>query len=227
LSRTAGGRSFFERLRGARVVAHPGDPPAEAQMTLIQNDFRADVVAPFAGVVSEPEIYIADEAPQDFFARETLLDAAFGPARFEKTAERLREGRLPAEGLALVMKHGALLMGTLRLWHVDAGGADALMLGPLAIAKPYRSRGFGRRMMAEALFRAFAAGHRAVLLVGDAPYYEAFGFSRRVTRGLMLPGPVDEARFLGLELAAGALQGVQGLVRATGRLEPARLREAA
>ncbi len=129
-------------------------------MTLIQNDFRADVVAPFAGVVSEPEIYIADEAPQDFFAREALLDAAFGPARFEKTAERLREGRLPAEGLALVMKHGALLMGTLRLWHVEAGGVDALMLGPLAIAKPYRSRGFGRRMMAEALFRAFVAGHR-------------------------------------------------------------------
>jgi predicted N-acetyltransferase YhbS len=204
--------------------------PAEAKMTLIENDFRADGVAPFAAFVSEPEIYIADEAPQDFFAREALLDAAFGPDRFEKTAGRLREGRLPAAGLALVMKHGPLLMGTLRLWHVDAGGAEALMLGPLAIAKPYRSRGFGRRLMAEGLFRAYAAGHRAVLLVGDAPYYEAFGFSRRATLGLALPGPVDEARFLGLELAPGALQGAKGLVRATGRLAPpapAALREAA
>jgi predicted N-acetyltransferase YhbS len=201
-------------------------------MTLIQNDFRqvdfrTDVVASGAGVVSEPEIFIADEAPQDFFAREALLNVAFGPARFGKTAERLREGRLPAEGLALVMKHGSSLMGTVRLWHVDAGGADALMLGPLAIAKPYRSRGFGRRMMAEALFRAFAAGHGAVLLVGDAPYYEAFGFSRRLTCGLVLPGPVDEARFLGLELAAGALLGAKGLVRATGRLAPRALLEAA
>ena len=53
-----------------------------------------------------------------------LLDAAFGPDRFEKTGERLREGRLPAAGLALVMKHGPLLVGTLRLWHVDAGGAE-------------------------------------------------------------------------------------------------------
>lgn len=201
-------------------------------MTLIQNDsrpvdFRTDVVAPCTGVVSEPEMHIADEAPQDFFAREALLNAAFGPARFGKTAERLREGRLPAQGLALVMKHGSSLMGTVRLWRVDAGGADALMLGPLAIAKSYRSRGFGRRMMAEALFRAFAAGHGAVLLVGDAPYYEAFGFSRRLTRGLVLPGPVDEARFLGLELAAGALQGAKGLVRATGRLAPGALLEAA
>ena len=114
-------------------------------------------------------------------------------------------------------------MGTVRLWPVDAGGADALLLGPLAIAKPYRSRGFGRRLMAEALFRAFVAGHGAVLLVGDAPYYEAFGFSRRLTRGLAMPGPVDEARFLGLELAAGALQGAKGLVRATGLLARRRI----
>jgi predicted N-acetyltransferase YhbS len=84
--------------------------------------------------------------------------------------------------------------------------------------------------MAEALFRAVVAGHAAVLLVGDAPYDEAFGFSRRATLGLALPGPVDEARFLGLELAPGALQGAKGLVRPTGRLAspaPGALREAA
>jgi predicted N-acetyltransferase YhbS len=115
----------------------------------------------------------------------------------------------------------------LRLWHVDAGGAAALMLGPLAIAKPYRSRGFGRRLMAEALFRAFIAGHGAVLLVGDAPYYGAFGFSRRHTRDLVLPGPVDEARFLGLELKSGALHDAKGLIKATGSLQHAELREAA
>jgi predicted N-acetyltransferase YhbS len=195
-------------------------------MTLVQNQFRADVL-PFLGVVGEPEVRIAEEAPQDFFAREALLDAAFGAARFEKTAERLREGRLPAEGLALVVRREQALIGTIRLWHVDAGGADALLLGPLAIAKPFRSRGFGRRLMAEALFRAVVRRHGAVLLVGDAPYYEAFGFSRRLTRNLVLPGPVDERRFLGLELAPGALWEANGPVKATGRLEMADLRSAA
>lgn len=195
-------------------------------MTLIENDFHAPPAA-FAGVVSEPEIYIADEAPQDFFAREALLDSAFGAARFDKTAERLREGRLPADRLALVMKHEDALIGTLRLWDVEAGGAQALMLGPLAIAKPYRSRGFGRRLMAEGLFRAMIYGHRAVLLVGDAPYYGPFGFSRRHTRGLTLPGPVDEMRFLGLELVDGALRDARGPVIAIGRVDPARLRQAA
>jgi predicted N-acetyltransferase YhbS len=70
--------------------------------------------------------------------------------------------------------------------------------------------------MAEALFRAASAGHKAVLLVGDAAYYEPFGFSRPHTLGLVLPGPVDEARFLGLELKSGALNGAKGLVTPAG-----------
>ena len=116
-------------------------------MTLISNDFMPDAPR-FAAFVAEPEIHIADEARADIFAREALLEAAFGLARFEKTAERLREGRRPAKGLALVMKDAGRLIGTLRLWHVDAGGVDALLLGPLAIERSHRSRGFGRRMIA-------------------------------------------------------------------------------
>jgi predicted N-acetyltransferase YhbS len=183
-------------------------------MTLISNDFMPNAPR----FVAAPEIHIADEARADILAREALLEAAFGPTRFEKTVERLREGRLPAKGLALAMKDADRLIGTLRLWHVDAGGVDALLLGPLAIEKSYRSRGFGGRMIAEALFRAFVSGHKAVLLIGDAPYYAASGFSRRPTENLMLPGPVDEARFLGLELVAGALQDAKGVVMPAGAL---------
>ena len=68
------------------------------------------------------------------------------------------------------------------------------------------------------LLRAKELGHRAVLLVGDAPYYERFGFFRAGAEGLELPGPVDLARFLGLELQPGALADASGLVRATGAL---------
>lgn len=201
-------------------------------MTLISNQIEPRVPL-FIGCVSEPNVYIADEKPTDFAAREILLDAAFGPARLEKTAERLREGRLPARGLALAMKDAEQLIGTLRLWPVRAGVVAALLLGPLAIAQAYRRRGLGRRLIAEALFRAFVAGHEAVLLVGDAPYYEAFGFSRRHTLDLILPGPVDESRFLGLELRAGALKEAKGLVEAAGapafasHRDPAHFRHAA
>ena len=44
--------------------------------------------------------------------------------------------------------------------------------------------------------------------------------SSRGDRGLWLPGPVESGRFLGLELAPGALSGARGFVSATGELEP-------
>ncbi|WOJ91422.1 N-acetyltransferase [Methylocapsa polymorpha] len=166
-----------------------------------------------------PAIHIVDESAADVHARESLLDEAFGAARFEKTAQRLRDSRLPAPGLALAAKDGDALVGTLRMWSIEAGGVPALLLGPLAVAKSCRSRGVGRRLMAEALFRAFVAGHKAILLVGDAPYYEPFGFTRRHTVDLSLPGPVDEGRFLGLEIEKGALTEAKGLVKATGALD--------
>jgi predicted N-acetyltransferase YhbS len=176
-------------------------------MTAISN---FDVHAPaFAGVVGKPNLTIATESPADSWARERLLDEAFGPARCDKTVEHLRAGRLPARGLALVAKDAGELIGTF-------GEVPALLLGPLAVAKAYRSRGLGRRLIAEAIFRAASARHKAVLLTGDASYYELFGFSRRHTLGLVLPGPVDEARFLGLELESGALQVARGFVTAAG-----------
>jgi len=169
------------------------------------------------------EIHILEETQADVFARENLLDEAFGPARFKKTCVRLRDGRLPARGLALAAKSsGGELAGTLRLWHIKAGKADALLLGPLAVAESRRGLGLGRKLIGEALFRAVCFGHKAVLLVGDAPYYSAFGFDRNLTKNLNLPGPVDPNRFLGLELHEGALAGAEGLVTASGAIDPSK-----
>jgi predicted N-acetyltransferase YhbS len=161
---------------------------------------------------------LREERAADVDAREALLDAAFGPARFEKTCERLREGRMPALGLSFVATKGAALVGTLRLWRVEAGDREALMLGPLAVAAECRSAGIGRALIEHGLQRAQKLGHESVILVGDAPYYGRFGFSRAHTLGLTLPGPVDENRFLGLELVPGALAGAKGRVVGTGLL---------
>ena len=189
-------------------------------MTYVSNNFAAaSKVVNFADFFkAEPALRIRDERPGDLSAREALLDASFGPARREKTSERLRENRLPAAGLALAAIEAGKLVGTLRLWHVDAGSAacPALLLGPLAVAQSHRSKGLGTKLICEALYRAMVRGHDAVLLVGDLAYYERFGFRRGVTTGLDLPGPVERARFLGLELEAGALAGARGMVRATG-----------
>ena len=174
------------------------------------------------GLFVDP-IHIGLERPGDIAARERLLDLAFGPARFAKTSEKLRSGRVPARGLSLIARvatpAGEIVVGTVRLWHVAAGGVPALMLGPLAVDARYRCFGVGARLMREALDRATALGHAAIILVGDAPYYARFGFTRAHTLGLQLPGPVEDDRFLGLELKPGALAPADGLVRPTGALD--------
>jgi predicted N-acetyltransferase YhbS len=92
----------------------------------------------------------------------------------------------------------------------------------LAVDPLRQGLGIGSRLMREALSRAADLGHRAVLLVGDAPYYERFGFSVEKAAGLRLPGPFERGRFLGRELVPGALDGASGLVSATGADEPVR-----
>ena len=154
---------------------------------------------------------IRQERPADIVAREALLDEAFGETRTAKTSERLREDRLPAEGLAFIAADGRRVIGTARLWHVACGaGQPALLLGPVAVAADCRGRGIGAALVRRAVAEARKRGHGAVMLVGDAPYYGRFGFSAAKTGALWLPGPFERHRLLALELAPGALDGARG-----------------
>jgi predicted N-acetyltransferase YhbS len=165
-------------------------------------------------------IKIRPETPFDVVRREALLDQAFGDSRFTKTAQRLREDRLPERGLSFVASADGRLIGTVRLWKVSAGpGRPSLLLGPLAVASDARSCGIGADLMRHALEQAQRRGHRAVLLVGDAPYYGRFGFSAEKTGALWLPGPYAPERLLARELVPGALEGARGLINPTGRAE--------
>jgi predicted N-acetyltransferase YhbS len=163
-------------------------------------------------------VAIRHERPADVERRESLLDLSYGPIRFAKASERLREGRLPE--LSLIAAEGRRLVGTVRLWRIAAGpGRPALLLGPLAVAPDRRNRGIGSTLVQQALRAAARHAHRAVLLVGDAPYYGRFGFSSAKTGALWLPGPYEQHRLLGCELAPRALDGAQGLISACGPLE--------
>src|SRR5256886_16692014 len=163
---------------------------------------------------------IRAERASDVAAREALLDACFGDNRHTRTCQRLRDGRAPAEGLALSAVRQGRLVGSVRLWHVSAGGKPALMLGPLAVEPSSRKLGVGAALMDHALAAARARGHRAVILLGDAPYYARFGFSALKTGELSLPGPFERDRLLALELAEGALDGAWGMIAAQGAPAP-------
>ena len=166
-------------------------------------------------------VTIREEKIADAAAREALLDAAYGASRFTKASERLREGRLPADSLSLVAVERGRIVGTVRLWHVTAGPEQpGLLLGPLAVDPAHRNRGIGSALVRRAIARARLAGHRAILLVGDAPYYGRFGFTAAPTGELWMPGRFERDRLLALELKPGALAGARGLIAATGALAP-------
>jgi hypothetical protein len=155
---------------------------------------------------------IRAEKASDVAAREALLDVAFGENRHTRTCQCLRDGRAPAEGLAFSAVARGKIVGTLRLWHVSAGGTRALVLGPLAVDCAFRKLGVGAALITRALAAARARGHRAVLLLGDAAYYVRFGFSAAKTAELALPGAYEQERLLGIELSPGALDGAWGMI---------------
>jgi predicted N-acetyltransferase YhbS len=167
---------------------------------------------PVAPISEAAPFVIRAERASDVVAREALLDACFGENRHMRTCQRLRDGRAPAEGLALSVVRQGRLVGTVRLWHVSAGGIPALVLGPLAVDPSCRALGIGAALMEHALASAKTRGHGAVILLGDPPYYARFGFSPEATADLSLPGPYERERLLGLELQQGALGGAAGMV---------------
>ena len=159
-------------------------------------------------------ISIRTENTTDITAREALLDAAYGPSRFRKPSEKIRLGRKTAE--ALVAVDGDRIVGTVRLWHVDCGGRQAVLLGPLAVACDRQREGIGAALMRAAVDAARSRSHAAIVLVGDPAYYGRFGFTAEKTGALAMPGPFEPHRMLGLELVPGALDAAAGLIAPAG-----------
>lgn len=154
-------------------------------------------------VESPALIAIAPEAPGDAFGIESVVAAAFGPGRFAKTAERLREGSEPIAGF--VAREGGRIVGSVRLWPICIGGAPAAFLGPIAVELEHRKGGVGAELVDACLKAAADLGLRAILLVGDSPYFGRFGFER--AEGVALPGPVDPRRVLVKVLYGGSPTG--------------------
>lgn len=156
---------------------------------------------------------IRPELASDADAIERLHERAFGPGRFARTAFRLREDAPVDARFSFTALVGTLIVGSVRVTPVAAGGQAALMLGPLTVDPAFEGRGIGAALMEKAIAAAQATEMPIILLVGDEAYYRRFGF-KIVPRGqLRLPGPVDPARFLVRELRDGALAGITGEVR--------------
>lgn len=140
---------------------------------------------------------------------------AFGPGRFARTAYRVREGRPPVSPYCRIALADDSLIAALRFTEVTIGGTPgALLLGPLAVDPEFANKGYGRQLISEGLDAARGGGISLVVLVGDVPYYGRFGFTPVPPGSITLPGPVNPARILALELREGAAAEHRGALTA-------------
>ncbi|MBI1200731.1 MAG: GNAT family N-acetyltransferase [Phenylobacterium sp.] len=152
-----------------------------------------------------PALAFVNEAPEHAQDIEALLTRAFGPGRFAKVSERVREFAEFAPELSFCAFEEGRLLGVVRMWRVAAGGQPIVFLGPLAVDETDRKNGLGALLVERACAAAQAAGEAAVLLVGDLPFFQRVGFS--VAPDVVLPGPVDPKRVLVRKFADVAVTG--------------------
>ena len=156
------------------------------------------------------------EQPQDAALIAALVDRAFGPGRHAKAADRLRETNTLIPDLSFTAWDGETLVGSVRLWPVAIGGEPVVFLGPIAVEAELRKHRIGQTLVERACEAAVKAGWRAVLLVGDAPYFGRVGFDAAPAKAVRMPGPVDQRRVLLKALREGGADELAGLVAVSG-----------
>lgn len=154
---------------------------------------------------------LEEETEADWWEVEALYDLCFAPGRTALSSYRLRDGVATVASLCLVLRDDdGILAGVIRYWPVRVGEVSALLLGPVAVHPTRQGEGLGGLLINESLAEARRLGWRRAMLVGDAPYYNRFGF--RKLPAVVMPPPTNPDRVLGLELRKGAWEGVAGLV---------------
>jgi len=147
---------------------------------------------------------------------EYLFDLAFAPGRTALSSYRLREGVQPIAALSLVVRDKYdSLAGAIQFWPVAIGSQHhlALLLGPVAVHPIRQGEGIGNMLIHNSLARAAKAGWHRVVLIGDEPYYQRFGFTRQAAAGLSFPPPTNPERLLARALTERAFDNVTGEIQ--------------
>lgn len=148
---------------------------------------------------------IRHEEPGDEDAIRRVERAAFGRDAEADLVDALREAGAPL--LSLVAVEGGRLLGHALFTPVAVGDGAAVGLGPLAVLPALQGRGIGAALVREGLTELRAAGHGAVIVLGEPSYYRRFGFVPASRFGVRWDRPVPDDAFMALELRAGSLGG--------------------
>ena len=151
-------------------------------------------------------------------AVDAVLDAAFGPDRFGRTAYRVRQGTSALPQLSFSAFVDDRLVGTLQCWPVELHADDdsrhpLIMVGPVAVLPDVQHGGIGRALMDAMMDAAEAQGDGALMMIGDPEYYQRFwNFTADATALWRLDGPFEQRRLLSRAVNGHAAPNRAGLV---------------
>jgi putative acetyltransferase len=157
-------------------------------------------------------VIIRPEASADHEAVRHGNRLAFGPDEEARLVEALRDGGYAR--LSLVAERAGRVVGHILFSDLSINTASsqvpALALAPMAVLPAFQKQGIGSALVRRGLDECRRQGHQIVVL-GHPHFYPRFGFSAKLTAALASPVPGGES-FMALELAGGALDGVNGRV---------------
>ncbi len=160
-------------------------------------------------------IELRPETAEDWWEVEALYDLCFAPGREALSSYRLRDAVDPVAQLSIIARDEInILAGAIRYWPVDVAGKQVLLLGPVAVHPTHQGEGLGGSLMRHSIEIARENGWERVMLVGDEPYYQRFGFEK--LNGVFMPPPTNPDRVLGLELVTDGWVGISGDVTKLG-----------
>lgn len=159
---------------------------------------------------------LVPERPEHAADAERVLNRAFGPGRFVKSSERVRErGAVFEPTLSRVaLDESGRVTGVCRIWRVGINGSALYFLGPLAVDPGAQRAGLGAALVQAAIDAVRALGAAGIVVVGAESFFRPLGFVLTPPGQISLPGPFDAGRLLWLELARGGFSGVHGEIGA-------------
>ena len=161
-------------------------------------------------------VFLTEDAFHDATI-ELINDEAFGPGRFVRAAERVREQGPHDRHLSFVASDRGETIASVRMTPILAGPVSGHLLGPLAVRPSHKNLGIGRELVRIVLAAAEKAGSNAVLLVGDPPYYGPLGFAPTRPGALQMPGPFDPRRLLAACFGDVRAEDLEGEIRHSSR----------
>ena len=162
------------------------------------------------------------ETPAHAAAIERVLDRAFGPGRFAKPSERVREFAPPLPALSRVAMAKGVVLGVCRISEIAIGDHAAYFLGPLAVDPDAQHGGLGHLLVSAAVEACRADGRgAAIVLMGEPSFFGALGFVRIPWGRVAMPVPVEARRLQWLGFDETALAAVTGAVSPPRAASPA------